>query len=58
MLISKRQTCLSDKNAPKKDKIKKRNKMGLSKIRKRFIHLNLIKLQVLEKSSSSLVKKN
>jgi hypothetical protein len=32
MLNSKKQTCLSDKMAPKKVKIKKQKKMGLSKI--------------------------
>jgi hypothetical protein len=34
MLISKKQTCLSEKMPQKKVKIKKRKKMGLSKIRK------------------------
>jgi hypothetical protein len=40
MLISKMQTCLSDKMPPKKVKIKKRKKKGLSKIRKRFFYYN------------------
>ncbi len=40
MLISKMQTCLSDKMPPKKVKIKKRKKMGLSKIRKQFFIYN------------------
>jgi hypothetical protein len=39
MLISKMQTCLSDKMPPEKVKIKKRKKMGLSKFRKQFLIL-------------------
>jgi hypothetical protein len=40
MLISKMQTYLSDKMPPKKVKIKKRQKMGLSKFRKQFFNFN------------------
>jgi hypothetical protein len=40
MLISKMQTCLSDKMPPKKVKIKKRKKMGLSKFRIQFFNFN------------------
>jgi hypothetical protein len=40
MLISKKQICLSDKMPPKKVKIKKRKKMGISKIRKQFFNFN------------------
>jgi hypothetical protein len=40
MLISKKQTCLSDKMPPKKIKIKKRKKVVLSKIRKQFFNFN------------------
>jgi hypothetical protein len=40
MLISKMQTYLSDKMPPKKVKIKKRKKMGLSKFRKQFFNFN------------------
>jgi hypothetical protein len=38
MLISKMQTYLSDKMPPKKVKIKKQQKMGLSKFRKQFFN--------------------
>jgi hypothetical protein len=40
MLISKKKTCFSDKMPPKKVKIKKQNKIGLSKIRKQFFNFN------------------
>ncbi len=40
ILISKMQTYLSDKMPPKKVKIKKRKKMGLSKVRKQFFKFN------------------
>ncbi len=40
MLISKMQTYLSDKMPPKKVKIKKLQKMGLSKFRKQFFNFN------------------
>ncbi len=40
MLISKMPTYLSDKMPPKKVKIKKREKMGLSKFRKQFFNFN------------------
>jgi hypothetical protein len=40
MLISKMQTYLSDKMPPKKVKIKKRTKLGLSKFRKQFFNFN------------------
>jgi hypothetical protein len=40
MLISKMQTYLCDKMPPKKVKIKKRQKMGLSKFRKQFFNFN------------------
>jgi hypothetical protein len=40
MLISKMQTCLSDKMPPKIVKNKKQQKMGLSKFRKQFFNFN------------------
>jgi hypothetical protein len=40
MLISKMQTYLSEKMPQKKLKIKKRQKMGLSKFRKQFFNFN------------------
>jgi hypothetical protein len=42
MLISKMQTYLSDKIPPKKVKIKKRKKMGLSKFRKQFFSFKFL----------------
>jgi hypothetical protein len=39
-MISKMQTYLSDKMPPKRVKIKKRQKMGLSKFRKQFFNFN------------------
>ncbi len=41
MLISNAKSYLSDKMAPKKVKIKKR-KIGLSKIRKRFLNFKIL----------------
>jgi hypothetical protein len=43
MLVSKMQTYLSDKMPPKKVKIKKRQKMGLSKFRKQFFYFNFFR---------------
>jgi hypothetical protein len=40
MLISKMQTYLFDKMPPKKVKIKKPKKLGLSKFRKQFFNFN------------------
>jgi hypothetical protein len=42
MLILKMQTYLSDKMPPKKVKIKKRQRMGLSKFRKQFFNFNFL----------------
>jgi hypothetical protein len=42
MLISKMKTYLNDKMPPKKLKLKKITKMGLSKIRKPFFNFNFL----------------
>jgi hypothetical protein len=52
MLISKMQTYLSDKMPPKKVKINKRQKMGLSKFRKQFFNFNFFWGHFVTKTSS------
>jgi hypothetical protein len=52
MLISKMQTYLIDKMPPKKVKIKKLKKMGLSKFRKQFENFNFFWGHFVTKTSS------
>jgi hypothetical protein len=55
MLISKMQTCLSDKMPPKKLKLKN-EKMGLNKIRKLFFNFNFLGEHFVTKTSLFVFK--